>query len=173
VDEGQVVLKHELHLHQRGLEERLRLEDDGIPHCEVGVRLHSVDLALTFRIDEETLPRVGHYEGVGQLDDFLEKLRGVIFHYQVIQDRALQSEMVRRQLEFFLLWLLWLDIQSRVRMLLDRTIRISCQQDSLQDVVGALEDIIEIRQVGPSPILLACHLCKERLLFLMILLQNL
>jgi len=74
VDEGQVVLKHELHLHHGGLEERLRLEDDRITHSQVGVRLHSVDLPLAFRIDEETLPRIGHYEGVGQLDDFLKKL---------------------------------------------------------------------------------------------------
>ena len=65
MDEGQVVLKHQLHLHQGGLEERLGLEDDSITHCQVGVRLHSVDLALAFRINEETLPRVGHYEGVG------------------------------------------------------------------------------------------------------------
>jgi hypothetical protein len=74
VDESQVVLKHELHLHHGGLEERLRLEDDRITHCQVGVRLHSVDLPLAFRIDEETLPRIGHYEGVGKLDDFLKKL---------------------------------------------------------------------------------------------------
>lgn len=84
MDEGQIVLKHELHLHQGGLEERLGLEDDGITHCQVGVRLHSVDLPLAFWIDEETLPRICYYEGVGKLDDFLEKLRGVIFHYQVI-----------------------------------------------------------------------------------------
>ena len=58
-------------------------------------------------------------------------------------------------------------------MLLDGAIRIPCQQDSLEDVVGTLQDIIEIGEVGPSPILLACHICKESLLFLMILLQNL
>ena len=45
-------------------------------------------------------------------------------------------------------------------MLLDGAIRIPCQQDSLEDIVGTLQDIIEIGEVGPSPILLACHLCK-------------
>ena len=58
-------------------------------------------------------------------------------------------------------------------MLLNGAIRIPCQQDSLQDVVSTLQDVIEIREVGPSTILLACHLCKERLLFLMILLKYL
>ena len=58
-------------------------------------------------------------------------------------------------------------------MVLDGTIRIPRQQESLYDVVGTLQDLIEIREVGPPTILLACNLCKEGLLFLIILIQNL
>ena len=95
MNEGQVVLQDQFHLHL-GLEEGLRLEYNSISNSQIWSSLDSINLTLAFRIDEEALTSVSHDKRIRKSDDLFVEPRCVIIYDHIIKNLIRKLEMIRR-----------------------------------------------------------------------------